>query len=80
LPLAVEGRGVYKRIDKYERAGDSNCLEPAWKGHWEELRVVIITALALALLFDALLEETTKVGAIPYMVRSSWKPFTLGAV
>ena len=29
-PLAVEGRPIYKKIDKYERAGDKNCLEPAW--------------------------------------------------
>jgi hypothetical protein len=50
-PLAVEGRPIYKNIDKYERAGDKNCLEPVWKGHWEELRVDIITALAPALLF-----------------------------
>jgi hypothetical protein len=58
-PLAVEGRPMYKKIDKYERAGDKNCLEPVWKEHWEELRVDIITALTLALLFDALLEGTT---------------------
>jgi hypothetical protein len=50
---------VYKKIDKHERAGDKNCLEPVWKEHWEELRVDIITALTLALLFDALLEGTT---------------------
>jgi hypothetical protein len=35
-PLAMEGRPIYKKIDKYERAGDQNCLEPAWKEHWEE--------------------------------------------
>jgi hypothetical protein len=58
----VESRPIYKKIDKYEQAGDPKCLEPAWKEHWEELRVDIITALALALLFDALLEETTEVG------------------
>jgi hypothetical protein len=65
-PLAVEGRPIYKKIDKYERAGDKNCLEPAWKGHWEELRVDMITALTLALLFDALLEETTEAGGTTY--------------
>jgi hypothetical protein len=54
-PLAVEGRPVYRKIDKCERAGDKDCLEPAWKEHWEELRVDMITALTLALLFDALL-------------------------
>jgi hypothetical protein len=63
VQLAVEGRPIYKKIDKHERAGDKNCLEPitepAWKGHWEELRVDMATALALALLFDALLGETT---------------------
>jgi hypothetical protein len=57
---------MYKKIDKYERAGDKNCLEPVWKGHWEELRVDIITALTPALLFDALLEETTEVGGTIY--------------
>jgi hypothetical protein len=57
---------TYKKIDKYERAGDKNCLEPVWKEHWEELRVDIITALTLALLFDALLEETTEVGGTTY--------------
>ena len=60
-PLAVEGRPIYRKIDKNEHAGDKNALEPAWKEHWEELRVDIITALTLALLFDALLEETTEV-------------------
>ena len=66
-PLAVEGRPIYKKIDKYERAGDKNCLEPAWKGHWEEeLRVDIITALTPALLFDALLGETTEVAGTTF--------------
>jgi hypothetical protein len=65
-PLAVEGRPIYKKIDKYERAGDKNCLEPAWKEHWEELRVDMITALALALLFDALLGETTGVAGVTF--------------
>jgi hypothetical protein len=65
-PLAVEGRPIYKKIDKYERAGDKNCLEPAWKGHWEELRVAMITALALALLSDALLGETTEVAGTTF--------------
>jgi hypothetical protein len=65
-PLAVEGRPICKKIDTYERAGDKNCLEPVWKGHWEELQVDIITALALALLFDALLEETTEAGCTTY--------------
>ena len=60
-PLAVEGRPICSKIVKSERAGDKNALEPAWKEHWEELRVDIITALTLALLFDALLEETTEV-------------------
>jgi hypothetical protein len=66
-PLAVEGRPIYRKIDKCERAGDKDALEPAWKGHWEELRVLdIITALTLALLFDALLEETTEVGSTTF--------------
>jgi hypothetical protein len=65
-PLAVEGRPIYKMIDKYERAGDKNCLEPAWKGHCEELRVDMITALTLALLFDALLGETTEVAGAAF--------------
>jgi hypothetical protein len=72
-PLAVEGRPIYKKIDKYERAGDKNCLEPAWKGHWQELRVDMITALTLALLFDALLGETTEVAG------TTFGPITLGA-
>jgi hypothetical protein len=68
-PLAVEGRPIYKKIaGKYERAGDKNCLEPVWKEHWEEeLQVDIITALALALLFNALLGETTKAGDTVYV-------------
>jgi hypothetical protein len=65
-PLAVEGRPIYKKIDKYERAGDKNCLEPAWKEHWEELRVDMITALTLALLFGALLGETTEVAGTTF--------------
>ena len=65
-PLAVEGRPIYRKIDKNEHAGDKNALEPAWKEHWEELRVDIITALTLALLFDALLEETTEVGGTTF--------------
>jgi hypothetical protein len=32
-PLAVEGRPVYKKIDKYEHARDPKCLGPAWKEH-----------------------------------------------
>jgi hypothetical protein len=62
LPLAVEGRPVYKRIDKFERAGDINCLEPAWKEHWEELRVDMLLprwSLRCSSVFGALLEETT---------------------
>ena len=79
-PLAVEGRPIYSKIVKSERAGDKNALEPAWKEHWEELRVDIITALTLALLFDALLEETTEVGSSTFGPRSSWKHFILGVV
>ena len=48
-PLAVEGRPIYSKIVKSERAGDKNALEPAWKEHWEELRVDMITALTPAL-------------------------------
>jgi hypothetical protein len=72
-PLAVEGRPIYKKIDKYDRAGDKNCVEPAWKEHWEELRVDMLTALALALLFDALLGETTEVAG------TTFGPIILGA-
>jgi hypothetical protein len=62
----VEGRPIYKKIDKYERAGDKTCLGPAWKGHREELRVDMITALTLALLFDALLGETMEVAGTTF--------------
>ena len=65
-PLAVEGRPIYRKIDKNEHAGDKDALEPAWKGHWEELRVDMITALALALLSDALLGETTEVAGTTF--------------
>ena len=65
-PLAVEGRPIYRKIDKNEHAGDKNALEPAWKEHWEELRVDMITALTLALLFGALLGETTEVAGTTF--------------
>jgi hypothetical protein len=67
-PLAVEGRPTHLQEDRQIRAGggDKNCPEPVWKEHWEELRVDIITALTPALLFDALLEETTEVGGTTY--------------
>ena len=57
----MESRPIYKKIDKYERAGGKNGLEPVWKGHWEELRLDIITARTPALLFGALLEVTTAI-------------------